>query len=210
MPGARCTRGLVCNVQKEDAHEHTGSAEAIRHSLRDGFTAYSALSPVTGFLATVADGNESRRLDASVGASGPHAFAVRLRRIRQSAVRVHRIPPHVRDDRERPSERSGTVGVIDLIWVFGKSEYFCKRGWTGFADLPDVSETQTAVDRKSRLAFDGCYRLRRLRRLAHGVVDQGLAERPDRAGDLVAGGDDGVERGLDPVAVLFGDGQRRQ
>ena len=30
---------------KESAHEHTGSAEAIRHSLRNGFTAYFALSP---------------------------------------------------------------------------------------------------------------------------------------------------------------------
>jgi len=34
-----------------------------------------------------------RQLDASVGASGPHVFAVRLKRIRQSAIRVHRIPP---------------------------------------------------------------------------------------------------------------------
>ena len=47
-PGARCTRGLVCKVHKENAHEHTGSAEAIRLSLRDGFTAYFVLSPVTG------------------------------------------------------------------------------------------------------------------------------------------------------------------
>ena len=36
---ARCTR--------KSAHEHTGSAEALRHSLRNGFTAYSALSPAT-------------------------------------------------------------------------------------------------------------------------------------------------------------------
>jgi hypothetical protein len=35
-PGARCTRGLACNKRKEDAHEHTGSAEAVRPSLRDG------------------------------------------------------------------------------------------------------------------------------------------------------------------------------
>src|SRR5215207_7608305 len=28
MPGARCTRGLVCNRHKKHAHEHTGSAEA--------------------------------------------------------------------------------------------------------------------------------------------------------------------------------------
>src|ERR1700682_3873237 len=39
---------------KKCAHEHTGSAESIRPSLRNGFTAYSALSPVTGCFATVA------------------------------------------------------------------------------------------------------------------------------------------------------------
>ena len=43
MPGARCTRGLVCKLRKESAHEHTGSAEAVRLSLRDGFTAYFVL-----------------------------------------------------------------------------------------------------------------------------------------------------------------------
>ena len=39
---------------KRNAHEHTGSAEASRPSLRSGFTAYFVLSPVNGFLATVA------------------------------------------------------------------------------------------------------------------------------------------------------------
>jgi hypothetical protein len=33
----------VCKVVQRNAHEHTGSAEAIRHSLRNGFTAYFAL-----------------------------------------------------------------------------------------------------------------------------------------------------------------------
>jgi hypothetical protein len=47
MPDARCTRGLACKTGNENAHEHTGSAEAIRHSLRNGFTAYAALSPAT-------------------------------------------------------------------------------------------------------------------------------------------------------------------
>jgi hypothetical protein len=46
-PGARCTRGLVCKAVRKNAHEHTGSAESIRPSLRNGFTAYSALSPAT-------------------------------------------------------------------------------------------------------------------------------------------------------------------
>jgi hypothetical protein len=47
MPGARCTRGLVCKLCKESAHEHTGSAEALRHSLRNGFTAYAVISSAT-------------------------------------------------------------------------------------------------------------------------------------------------------------------
>ena len=40
VPCAICTRNC--------AHEHTGSAENTRPSLRNGFTAYFALSPVTG------------------------------------------------------------------------------------------------------------------------------------------------------------------
>jgi hypothetical protein len=70
---------------KENAHEHTGSAEAIRPSLRNGFTAYFVLSPVTGLFATVASvmPGHHRQLDASVGASGPHDFAVRISTIRQ-------------------------------------------------------------------------------------------------------------------------------
>ena len=41
-------------AHRERAHEHTGSAETLRPSLRSGFTAYSALSPVNGSFATVA------------------------------------------------------------------------------------------------------------------------------------------------------------
>jgi hypothetical protein len=44
-PAVSCAK-----VQKRNAHEHTGSAEAIRHSLRNGFTAYSALSLVIGLV----------------------------------------------------------------------------------------------------------------------------------------------------------------
>jgi hypothetical protein len=47
MPDARCTRRPVCKKVQENAHEHTGSAENIRHSLRNGFTAYNALSSAT-------------------------------------------------------------------------------------------------------------------------------------------------------------------
>ena len=63
MPGARCTRGLACKVVRRSAHEHTGSAEAIRHSLRNGFTAYAALSPATN--------SSCHRHHADCGLAGP-------------------------------------------------------------------------------------------------------------------------------------------
>jgi hypothetical protein len=47
MPGARCTRGLVRKVDKRKRTRAYRSAEAIRHSLRNGFTAYAVLTPAT-------------------------------------------------------------------------------------------------------------------------------------------------------------------
>ena len=54
MPDARCTRGLMRSVHRKCAHEHTGPAESIRPSLRNGFTVYSVLSPENGSFASVA------------------------------------------------------------------------------------------------------------------------------------------------------------
>ena len=53
-PDARCTRGLVCNVHKKVRTRAYRSAENIRHSLRNGFTAYNVLSPENGSFASVA------------------------------------------------------------------------------------------------------------------------------------------------------------
>jgi hypothetical protein len=75
----------------ESAHEHTGSAENIRPSLRSGFTAYFVLSPVNGLSCHRRHADRSTRLDASIGASGPHDFAVRISRARQSQLSR---PPH--------------------------------------------------------------------------------------------------------------------
>jgi len=56
---------------EEHAHEHTGSAESIRPSLRNGVTVYNALSPVNGSFATVAAQRlNPAQLDASTAASG--------------------------------------------------------------------------------------------------------------------------------------------
>jgi hypothetical protein len=40
----------------------------------------------------------------------------------------------------------GTAGDIEVIWVKREAEYFCKRGWTGFTDLPvgGVARTKMA------------------------------------------------------------------
>ncbi|MEH2567712.1 hypothetical protein V1289_007339 [Bradyrhizobium sp. AZCC 2289] len=80
---------------KESAHEHTGSAENIRPSLRNGFTAYSALSPATGFLATVAGGILPANLTPASGRQDhtilPSASAALVSR----SLYVHRIPPRV-------------------------------------------------------------------------------------------------------------------
>jgi hypothetical protein len=51
-----------------------------------------------------------RQLDASVGASGPHGFAVRKQcHSSFDIARVHRIPSRVRDDREPPLWWDGTA-----------------------------------------------------------------------------------------------------
>jgi hypothetical protein len=44
--GARCARSLVCKKQTHE-HSHHGHTGTTRHSPRNGFTAYFALSPVT-------------------------------------------------------------------------------------------------------------------------------------------------------------------
>src|SRR6202011_2533892 len=91
-----------------------------------------------------------RKLDASVGASGPHDFAVRDCISRLRAVDRSRIPenppcdplarstlprpphpaPNVRDDHDTPLSRAGMARVIDVIWGERKGKYFCKEDST--------------------------------------------------------------------------------
>ena len=53
MPDAWRTRSRACSVESTRVSHHR-HVETIRHSLRNGFTAYLVLSPVSGLLATVA------------------------------------------------------------------------------------------------------------------------------------------------------------
>ena len=122
---AKCT--------KKSAHEHTGSAESIRPSLRNGFTAYGALSSVNGLSChrrlaenfpqdlTPASGRRNHTLS-------PYASAALVSR----SLRVHRIPPRVRDDRDPPLSSGETRKAKSLICPTAKAEYFLRAGLTGF------------------------------------------------------------------------------
>jgi hypothetical protein len=109
MPGAQCARSLVCKNKKHTSIVTTVTPESPGIPRAMVLTASFALSPVTGLFCHRRLRNRFRRLDASVGASGPHDFAVRLQRASSlRAISVHRIPTHVRDDRETPLSWDGT------------------------------------------------------------------------------------------------------
>ena len=135
MPGARCTRSRVCSVEstRVSHHGHTG---ITRHSPRNGFTAYFVLSPVTGLFCHRRQRSCLRRLDSSIGASGPHDFAVRIKRPSSSSASASTASrPALMTLRNAPLW-DRTVSDILLIWGKREVEYFCKWGWTGFSDLP--------------------------------------------------------------------------
>src|SRR5450631_504626 len=122
-------------------------------------TVYSVLSSVTGlfchrrqrikFCLSPVGPTQLRELDASVGASGPHDFAVREKRLssarrlslkslstspaipsRAKRCRVHRNPPRVRDDHDTPLLWDGMARLIEMFLPTMEAKYFCKEGWT--------------------------------------------------------------------------------
>jgi hypothetical protein len=116
MPGARCARSLACKINKHTSVVTTvtpGSPGIPRAMV---LTVSFVLSSVTGLSCHRRLRSCLHRLDTSVGASGPHDFAVRGRAIRQERASVHRIPSRVRDDRETPLMWDGTARNLPLIW----------------------------------------------------------------------------------------------
>jgi hypothetical protein len=114
MPGAQCTRSLVCVVvvkMHTSIHSgRTGNHPASPHTMV--LTASFVLSPAIGLFCHRRWQNYFRQLDASVEASGPHDFSVRkLGALVSSAARVHRIQPRVRDDRDTPLKWGGRRGI---------------------------------------------------------------------------------------------------
>ena len=84
MPGARCARSLACKSESSthaSRHGHTGNT---RHSPRNGLRLISRSPRGPGSFAPVVRGS-LRDFNASVGAPGPHDFAVRFKRARLTA-----------------------------------------------------------------------------------------------------------------------------
>jgi hypothetical protein len=140
-------------------HGHTGSPGIPRAMV---LTAYFALSPVTGLSCHRRRRNLFSQLDASVGASGPHDFAVR--RVTLSSV----APPASTASRptsvtiaKRPSWRSGMAIVVNMICAKNEAEYFCKQDWTGQISLIrheklDFRRSDNLAARGEKRAFRRC------------------------------------------------------
>jgi hypothetical protein len=85
-------RSRVQLLLAENAHEHTGSAEAVRPSLRNGFTAYNALSSVSRTLLPPSLRRSLRQAWRQRRAPERHVFTVRSSHARQSQLSR---PPHL-------------------------------------------------------------------------------------------------------------------
>jgi len=119
MPGAQCTRSLACEVKKHTSVVHHRYAGPARHSLRNGFNGF--LRALLGDRACchrrLAD-TYPPSLTPSVGASGPHDFAVRISTARLASLpRPPHPAPNVRDDRANaPLEGARDRRNLPVIW----------------------------------------------------------------------------------------------
>jgi hypothetical protein len=131
------THSLMCGCKKHTSKFTTGQP-LHRHSLRNGFNGLSARSPRRpGLLAAVVCEIVSRRLDPSVGGSGPHALAVRqLHRSSGNTARVHRIPPRVRDDAYAPPVEAGCAEKCHDFPKNGRDLFFARRLDTNSENQP--------------------------------------------------------------------------
>src|SRR5438874_12097211 len=87
-PGACCTRGLACDLRKQNCTRAYRAAGTLRPPLRNGFTAYFVLFPENGSFASVAtqEAFASPGLNASTAAPEPHDFTVRFTHARLRAL----------------------------------------------------------------------------------------------------------------------------
>src|ERR1700722_1084118 len=133
MPGARCTRSLVCAMGNKYAHEYSkraiGNHPTFPHAMVYGL--YRALP---GDRLSC---HRRQRLPANLtpasGCQDHTSSPSAASNARQARRRVHRIPPRVRDVASRPSEWDGTARDILLIWVRPQAIFLKFRNYLGCA-----------------------------------------------------------------------------
>ena len=162
MPGAWLTPAVSCAiVRRRDAHEHTGTAGAARHSLRSGFTAYTALSletnssclhrrrieglakpgwisqtsagltPATGARTTRLCRPQQRR-SSGARCSLTEKPALRKPLARPALPRPPHPAPNVRDDRDTPLLWERDGGICTGDLARTRSGIFFARGLDRF------------------------------------------------------------------------------
>jgi hypothetical protein len=122
---------IASRVNKTNTRvSHHRFAETSRHSLRNGLNGFlRALPGDRALLPPSPSGCLSAKLDTSVGASGPHDFAVRDRqRSSHAPARPSHPAPNVRDDRETPLLREQDAGISGVDLPDGTSGIFFALG----------------------------------------------------------------------------------
>jgi hypothetical protein len=134
-PGACCTRGLACDLRKQSctrAYRAAGNTPAFPAQWL-----YGLLRALPGerLFCLRRRADTSTQLSASTAALEPHDFAVRIRRVRlapSASTASHRTFVTFAS-----APQSGeTGGVMGLIWVRTKAEYFFNPGLDTISENP--------------------------------------------------------------------------
>ena len=156
---ARCTRGLVRQCAKKMRTRAYRFSGGIRHSLRNGLTAYATLSSATNSschrrrrIEVAVDPVRSEFATADLAPAtgvGTTWFCRTLKRRSSCAPAIaHEVQPALRSPwradalastascstfvttRDRPSCRNRTAGHRPVIWPRCEAEYFLRGDWT--------------------------------------------------------------------------------
>ncbi len=133
MPGAQCTRSLVCEVVVQDAHEYSQRSHRKSPGIpaRNGFNGFLRTLPGDRAFLSPSLANKSANLTPA-SRRQDHTTSPSASKTLSSLAPPASIASNPASVTIAIRPSSGVDGgVIKVIWGFGKPEYFFKRGWTG-------------------------------------------------------------------------------